>query len=172
MKKSDTTKKTAARSSSRAKPKPAQKPKRAVKRTTRSSTKRTKAAKIDPRNVRRTIRALEVYLSTGQKFSAAGKTEPLPFAVRRLGLTLPGAASIPAADSNHARMASNSGRRIVEMAWEDLKPSDILTAKSFDNARLWKLAISRSLTVLPSARVSISNRSTCSGARAPASSSP
>jgi len=47
------------------------------------------AAKIDPRNVRRTVRALEVYLSTGQKFSAAGKTEPPPFAVRRLGLTLP-----------------------------------------------------------------------------------
>jgi tRNA dimethylallyltransferase len=47
------------------------------------------AAKIDPRNVRRTIRALEVYLSTGEKFSAAGKTEPPPFAVRRIGLTLP-----------------------------------------------------------------------------------
>jgi tRNA dimethylallyltransferase len=47
------------------------------------------AAKIDPRNVRRTIRALEVYLSTGEKFSAAGKIEPPPFAVRRLGLTLP-----------------------------------------------------------------------------------
>jgi tRNA dimethylallyltransferase len=47
------------------------------------------ATKIDPRNVRRTIRALEVYLSTGEKFSAAGKTEPPPFAVRRIGLTLP-----------------------------------------------------------------------------------
>ncbi len=47
------------------------------------------AAKIDPRNVRRTIRALEVYLSTGQKFSDAGQTQPPPFAVRRLGLTLP-----------------------------------------------------------------------------------
>ena len=46
----------------------------------------------------------------------------------------PGAASIPAADANHPRMAENSGRRIVEMAWEDLKPSDILTAKSVDNA--------------------------------------
>jgi tRNA dimethylallyltransferase len=45
--------------------------------------------KIDPRNVRRTIRALEVYLSTGQKFSAAGKTAPPLFAVRRIGLTLP-----------------------------------------------------------------------------------
>jgi tRNA dimethylallyltransferase len=47
------------------------------------------AAKIDPRNVRRTIRALEVYRSTGEKFSAAGKSEPPPFAVRRFGLTLP-----------------------------------------------------------------------------------
>ncbi len=47
------------------------------------------ATKIDPRNVRRTIRALEVYRSTGQKFSAAGKVEPPPFAVRRFGLTLP-----------------------------------------------------------------------------------
>ncbi len=47
------------------------------------------AARIDPRNVRRTIRALEVYLSTGQKFSSAGRVNPAPFAVRRLGLTLP-----------------------------------------------------------------------------------
>ncbi len=45
------------------------------------------AARIDPRNVRRTIRALEVYLTTGQKFSAAAAKEP-PFAVRRIGLTL------------------------------------------------------------------------------------
>ena len=47
------------------------------------------AARIDPHNVRRIIRALEVYRATGQKFSAAGAAEPPPFAVRRLGLTLP-----------------------------------------------------------------------------------
>ena len=47
------------------------------------------ASKIDSRNVRRTVRALEVYLSTGQRFSVAGTTEPPPFAVRRIGLTLP-----------------------------------------------------------------------------------
>lgn len=47
------------------------------------------AAKIDPRNVRRTIRALEVFLTSGQKFSEAGRTAPPPFAVQRLGLTLP-----------------------------------------------------------------------------------
>jgi dihydroxy-acid dehydratase len=51
-----------------------------------------------------------------------------------LGLTLPGAASIPAADSNHPRMASAVGRRAVEMVWEDLKPRDLLTRGSFDNA--------------------------------------
>ena len=65
-----------------------------------------------------------------------------------LGFTLPGAASIPAADSNHARMASYSGRRIVEMAWEDLKPSDILTAKSFDNAIITAQALSGSTNAL------------------------
>ncbi len=39
-----------------------------------------------------------------------------------IGMTLPGASSIPAADANHIRMSSESGRRIVEMVWEDLTP--------------------------------------------------
>lgn len=47
------------------------------------------AAKIDPRNVRRTIRALEVYRTTGRKFSELGRIHPPPFDVRRIGLTLP-----------------------------------------------------------------------------------
>ena len=51
-----------------------------------------------------------------------------------LGLSLPGSASIPAVDANHSRMAEMSGRRVVEMVWEDLKPRDILTPASFDNA--------------------------------------
>jgi dihydroxy-acid dehydratase len=51
-----------------------------------------------------------------------------------LGLTLPGAASIPAADSAHPRLATASGRRIVDLVWEDLKPRDILSPGSFDNA--------------------------------------
>ena len=51
-----------------------------------------------------------------------------------LGLTLPGAASIPAGDSAHPRMASTCGRRIVEMVWEDLKPRDFITRKSVENA--------------------------------------
>jgi dihydroxy-acid dehydratase len=51
-----------------------------------------------------------------------------------LGFSLPGASSIPAVDSNHPRMANQSGRRIVEMVWEDLKPHDVLRESSFNNA--------------------------------------
>jgi len=61
-----------------------------------------------------------------------------------LGFSLPGASSIPAVDSNHPKMANLSGRRIVEMVWEDLKPRDMLTPASFDNAVAAVLALSGS----------------------------
>ena len=51
-----------------------------------------------------------------------------------IGMTLPGASSIPAADANHIRMASECGRRIVEMVWEDLTPKKIQTREAFENA--------------------------------------
>jgi dihydroxy-acid dehydratase len=51
-----------------------------------------------------------------------------------LGLTLPGASSIPAADSAHPRMCGSAGRRIVDMVWEDLTPQRILSSAAFDNA--------------------------------------
>ena len=51
-----------------------------------------------------------------------------------LGLTLPGASSIPAVDANHPRMCAAAGRRAVEMVWEDLTPQQILTPAAFDNA--------------------------------------
>ncbi len=63
-----------------------------------------------------------------------GTASTMTSVAETLGLTLPAAASIPAADANHARMATASGRRIVEMVWDDLKPAEILTAKAFDNA--------------------------------------
>ncbi len=50
-----------------------------------------------------------------------------------VGLTLPGASSIPAADANHIRMSAECGRRIVEMVWEDLTPARMLTRANFDN---------------------------------------
>ena len=51
-----------------------------------------------------------------------------------LGISLPGAAAIPAPDSNHERMSAQCGKRIVDMVWEDLKIRDILTAEAFHNA--------------------------------------
>jgi dihydroxy-acid dehydratase len=51
-----------------------------------------------------------------------------------MGMCLPGASSIPAADSHHMRMATDCGRRAVEMVWEDLTPARILNRASFDNA--------------------------------------
>jgi dihydroxy-acid dehydratase len=65
-----------------------------------------------------------------------------------LGLTLPGAASIPAVDANHSRMASLSGRRIVDMVWEDLKPRDILGADAFDNAITTLMALGGSTNAI------------------------
>jgi len=51
-----------------------------------------------------------------------------------LGLSLPGASSIPAADAAHPRMCAASGRRIVDMVWEDLTPQRILRPAAFENA--------------------------------------
>ena len=65
-----------------------------------------------------------------------------------LGLTLPGVSSIPAVDSNHSRMATRSGRRIVEMVWDDLKPSDILTEKAFENAITCVMALGGSTNAI------------------------
>jgi dihydroxy-acid dehydratase len=65
-----------------------------------------------------------------------------------LGLALPGASSIPAPDSNHAKMASLAGKRIVEMVWEDLKPRDILSRDSFDNAIVTLMAMGGSTNAL------------------------
>lgn len=58
-----------------------------------------------------------------------------------LGLTLPGAAAIPAVDSRKKVMAQLSGREIVEMVKKDLKMSKILTRKAFENAIIVNAAI-------------------------------
>ncbi|PJI40256.1 L-arabinonate dehydratase [Ferrovibrio sp.] len=51
-----------------------------------------------------------------------------------IGMTLPGASSIPAADAGHIRMSSECGRRIVDMVWEDLTPQKIQTRKAYENS--------------------------------------
>ncbi|MCB8836303.1 L-arabinonate dehydratase [Aurantimonas sp. VKM B-3413] len=54
--------------------------------------------------------------------------------VDALGFTLPGASSIPAVDSGHHRMATDCGRRIVDMVWEGVTPDMIATEAAFHNA--------------------------------------
>jgi dihydroxy-acid dehydratase len=77
-----------------------------------------------------------------------GTASTMTSAAEALGVTLPGAASIPAADSRHAVMAAHTGRRIVDMVWEDVKLSDILTRAAFRNAVTTVLALGGSTNAI------------------------
>jgi dihydroxy-acid dehydratase len=77
-----------------------------------------------------------------------GTASTMTSAVEALGVTLPGAASIPAADSRHAVMATRTGRRIVEMVWEDASPSWLLTCTAFRNAVSTVLALGGSTNAI------------------------
>jgi dihydroxy-acid dehydratase len=63
-----------------------------------------------------------------------GTASTMTSAAEVLGMTLPGAASIPAVDSAHHRMAAATGLRIVDMVWENLTVKDILTADAYADA--------------------------------------
>ncbi|MBX2816974.1 MAG: dihydroxy-acid dehydratase [Saprospiraceae bacterium] len=63
-----------------------------------------------------------------------GTASTMACMVESLGLTLPGNAAIPAADSRRKVLAQMSGRRIVDMVREDLKLSKILTREAFENS--------------------------------------
>ena len=77
-----------------------------------------------------------------------GTASTMTSATEALGFTLSGAASIPAPDSRHAQMATLSGKRIVEMVWEDLRPSDFLGEASFRNAVVTVLALGGSTNAI------------------------
>ncbi len=77
-----------------------------------------------------------------------GTASTMTSIVETLGFALPNSSTIPAPDSNHPRMASNSGRRIVDMVWEDLLPRHILTERSFDNAIRTLIALGGSTNAL------------------------
>ena len=77
-----------------------------------------------------------------------GTASTMAAAVEALGLMLPGASSIPAADSGHARMATAAGRRIVEMVWEDVRPRDVLTTLAFENAVTAAMALGGSTNAI------------------------
>jgi dihydroxy-acid dehydratase len=77
-----------------------------------------------------------------------GTASTMTSAAEALGLTLPGAASIPAADSRHAVMAAHTGRSIVEMVWLDRKIGDLLTPAAFTNAIVTVLALGGSTNAI------------------------
>jgi dihydroxy-acid dehydratase len=77
-----------------------------------------------------------------------GTASTMTAVAEALGWTLPGASSIPAVHAAHSRLAADSGRRAVEMAWIDLKPSDLLSAAAFDNALVCDMAIGGSTNAI------------------------
>ncbi|OSQ37438.1 L-arabinonate dehydratase [Thalassospira mesophila] len=78
-----------------------------------------------------------------------GTASTLTSLAETLGFTLPNASSIPAPDSGHPRMAANTGKQIVEMIWQDRKPSDVLTRGSFENALTVQMALGGSTNAIP-----------------------
>ena len=70
-----------------------------------------------------------------------GTASTLTAAAEALGVTLPGASSIPAVDSGHERMAAASGMRIVELVWQDLRLSELLTRDAYEDAVTTVLAL-------------------------------
>ena len=65
-----------------------------------------------------------------------GTASTMTSATEAMGLTLPGAASIPAPDSRHGQMATLTGKRIVDMVWEDLCIRDVVDARAIDKGNV------------------------------------
>lgn len=70
-----------------------------------------------------------------------GTASTMAAVVETLGLSLPTAAATPAVYAEHSRLARATGRRIVDLIWEDVRPSKLLSQGSFDNAVIADLAI-------------------------------
>jgi dihydroxy-acid dehydratase len=77
-----------------------------------------------------------------------GTASTMTSAAEALGMTLPGAASIPAVDSAHPRMAAAAGVRAVSLVWEDVRPSSVLTAAAYADAATTVLALGGSTNAL------------------------
>jgi dihydroxy-acid dehydratase len=77
-----------------------------------------------------------------------GTASTMTSAIEAMGLTLPGAASIPAPDARHAQMATLSGKRIVDMAWEDLRIRELVDARAIHNAVTTALALGGSTNAI------------------------
>lgn len=80
--------------------------------------------------------------------SFIGTASTMQIMAEALGLTLPGSALLPATSPDLIDYAYNAGKRAVELAYEGLKPSDIVTMKSLENAIMVHAAISGSTNCL------------------------
>lgn len=77
-----------------------------------------------------------------------GTASTLTALAETLGLVIPGASSIPAVDSAHLRTAAAAGRQMVENVWTDLKPSKIVSERSFENAIAVDMALGGSTNAI------------------------
>jgi dihydroxy-acid dehydratase len=77
-----------------------------------------------------------------------GTASTMTSAAEVLGLSLPGAAAIPAVDSAHHRMAAAAGRKIVELVWADVTVSSILSKDAYTDAIATVLALGGSTNAL------------------------
>ncbi|GAB5515618.1 MAG: IlvD/Edd family dehydratase [Rhodopirellula baltica] len=77
-----------------------------------------------------------------------GTASTMACVAEAMGWTLPSAATIPAVMADHSRLAVATGRRAVEMAWEQLKPSEFFTSRSIDNGLTTSLAIGGSTNAI------------------------
>ncbi len=77
-----------------------------------------------------------------------GTASTMACVTEAMGFTLPGAATIPAVVAEHSRLAVQTGRRAVVMAWESLRPSQFLSDKSIDNGLMTSLAIGGSTNAI------------------------
>lgn len=77
-----------------------------------------------------------------------GTASTMATIVEGLGMTLPGAAAVPAMDSRRMQIAEMCGARAVDMALEGLRPSQILTADAFDNAITLMLSVGGSTNAI------------------------
>lgn len=77
-----------------------------------------------------------------------GTASTMACVAEAIGCTLPGSATVPAVLAEHSRLAVQTGRRAVEMAWEDFRPSRFLDADSLENGLITALAIGGSTNAI------------------------
>ena len=77
-----------------------------------------------------------------------GTASTMASVAEAIGMALGGSACVPAVFADHSRLATQTGRRAVEIAWQNLKPSDLLTRESIENGVITSLAIGGSTNAI------------------------